>query len=149
MQSLPFQPATMWRAILGLRCSIAGNGANWLASRPGWCRGAAAKMVRLLEGSKNHASTDTNFSRLILSLRGLWSLNDKINLEKSKGLPKERTQKRSRKKQAQKEKDKATKPTTPKQRKNEEKKQEQKRRKGGKDKNRKRRKFPNLSLIHI
>ena len=88
-----------------------------------------------------------DFSRLILSLSGLWSLNDKINLEKSKGLPKERTQKRSRKKQAQKEKDKATKPTTPKQRKNEEKKQEQKRRKGGKDKNRKRRKFPNIEFI--
>ena len=45
-----------------------------------------------------------DFSRLILSLSGLWSLNDKINLEKSKGLPKERTQRRSRKKQAQKEK---------------------------------------------
>jgi len=30
------------------------------------------------------------------------SLSDKINLEKSKGLPQERTQERSRKKQAQK-----------------------------------------------
>ena len=71
----------------------------------------------------------------------------KLILKNPRALPEERTQKRSRKKQAQKEKDEATKPTTPKQRKNEEKKQEQKRRKGGKDKNRKRRKFPNLQFI--
>ena len=39
-----------------------------------------------------------------MSLSGLWSLSDKIYFEKSKGLPKERTQEKSRKKQAQKRK---------------------------------------------
>ena len=71
----------------------------------------------------------------------------KLILKNSRACPKKGPREEAERSKPRREKGEATKPTTPKQRKNEEKKEEQKRSKGGKDKNRKRRKFPNLQFI--
>ena len=53
MQGLLLDPTTMWPAIIGVRCSIEGNRAKWVAGRPGWCRGVAVKTVGRLDGAEN------------------------------------------------------------------------------------------------